>query len=79
MRDRRKSYNRPLIMKRSEMGYIYVESSKRKGGPTRAPAKAGFCLTRVKGSRAIKVEVGDHNLGQDGRSGRPVRNRSPRS
>jgi hypothetical protein len=26
MRDRRESYNRPLDMKRSEMGYVIVES-----------------------------------------------------
>jgi hypothetical protein len=42
MCDRRKSYNRPLDMKRSEMGYMMVESKKKRGGPTRAPTKAGL-------------------------------------
>jgi hypothetical protein len=42
MHDHRKCYNRPLMMKRSEMGKVYVVSKKKERGPTRAPAKAGL-------------------------------------
>jgi hypothetical protein len=42
MHDRRKCYNRPLSMKRSEMGYLCRVQEEKSEGPTRAPAKAGL-------------------------------------
>jgi hypothetical protein len=50
MRDRREGYNRPLRLKRSEMGIRDVESEKEKVGPTGAPTKAGFDQPGSKGA-----------------------------
>jgi hypothetical protein len=49
MCDRRKSYNHPLDMKRSEMGEIVCRVQREKEGPTRAPAKAGLFSQDQKG------------------------------
>jgi hypothetical protein len=49
MCDRQKSYNRPLITKRSEMGKSVRRVQKKKGGPTRAPMKAGLLSQDQKG------------------------------
>jgi hypothetical protein len=63
MRDRRKSYNRPLEMRRSKMGVRVVESKKGERGTYQDTGEGGVCSARIKGSRAIKARSGDHNLG----------------
>jgi hypothetical protein len=78
MHDRRKSYNRPIMMKRSEMGVRDVETEKKKRTYW-GTGKGGVYSARIERGRAVKARSGDHNLGWVGRSGRPSRNRSPRS
>jgi hypothetical protein len=63
MRDRRKNYNCPLKMKRSEMGVCGVESKKEKVRTYQGAGEGGVCSARIKGGRAFKVGGGDHNLG----------------
>jgi hypothetical protein len=78
MRDRRESYNRPVRMKRSEMDVRDVESEK-KERTYWGTDSGGVYSARIERGRAVKARSGDHNLGWVGRSGRPARNRPPRS
>jgi hypothetical protein len=49
MRDRQKCYNRPLMKKRNEMGKSVCRVQKERGGPTRAPVRAGLLSQGQKG------------------------------
>jgi hypothetical protein len=76
MHDRQKYYNCPLVMRRSEMGYVCIESRKEEKEDLPGRQQRQGCLARIKRGRAFKGRGGDHNLGLDGRSTCPPWNRS---
>jgi hypothetical protein len=63
MCDHRKSYNRPLSMKRSEMGVIVCRVQKGEKEDLPGRLRRWGCSARIERGRAVKVGDGDHNLG----------------
>jgi hypothetical protein len=62
MRDCQNSYNRPLDMRRSEMGICMVKSRKKRRDLPGCQQRQGHSA-RVKRGGAIEAGKGDHNLG----------------